>query len=528
MKTKYILLSAFVGASMSLTSCEDFLGEMPDSRTEITPENAAYLLISAYPTKSMPIEIFEMYSDNTDAYPNRFSSKDRLQEDLYKWADTSQNGTDSPAELWEGCYMSISAANQVLQMIAEQGNPVSLDALRGEALVCRAYNHFILATVFCKAYSTQTESDLGLPYMKVVETTVSPSYGRGTLAELYKNIEQDLLAGIPLLDDSKYSIPKYHFTKNAAYAFATRFYLNYTQADLSNYDKVIEYSTLVLGDNPSVNLRDWAALGKLSLNGEIQPNAYADANNGANLLLHSYHSYWGYVSGPYGLGERYAHGPVVSYETNRSNGPWGDFAAGDNNIYNVSVWSNSSALPTKVISMKMAQYKEVVDAVAGTINGYCVNAAFTTDELLLCRAEAYTMQQNYTDALSDLNAWMMAYTKQTVPMTEDKINTFYNGIAYSEPTDPTVKKALHPSFTVAAGTQENMIHAILHARRITTLYEGLRWLDIKRFGITVHRRFMRDDGGIDVTDKMEPDDPRRAIQLPSDAIIAGIQPNPRN
>ena len=528
MKKKYIILSAIIGASMSVTSCEDFLGEMPDSRTEITPDNAAYLLVSAYPTSAMPIEIFEMYSDNTDAYPNRFSAMDRLQEDLYKWEDTSQNGTDSPAMVWEGCYMSISAANQVLQMIEEQGNSSSMDALKGEALVCRAYNHFILASVFCEAYGPQAESDLGLPYMKTVENTVSPSYERGTLAELYRNIEQDLLAGIPLLDDSQYSVPKYHFTKDAAYAFAARFYLNYTQADLSNYAKVIEYSTLVLGDNPSVNLRDWEALGSLSLNGEIQPNEYVDADKGANLLLLSYHSYWGYISGPYGLGERYAHGPVVSYETNRSNGPWGNFSAGDDNIYHVGVWSNSSALPTKVISMKMAQYKEIVDAVAGTINGYCVNAAFTTDELLLCRAEAYTMQQNYTAALSDLNAWMMAYTKQTTPMTIEQINTFYDGLEYSEPTNATVKKELHPEFTVASGTQENMIHAILHARRITTLYEGLRWLDIKRFGITVYRRFIRDDGGIDVTDKMEANDLRRAIQLPSDVIIAGMQANPRN
>lgn len=528
MKTKYIFLSVVIGASMSLTSCEDFLGEMPDSRTEITPDNAAYLLISAYPTSAMPIEIFEMYSDNTDAYPNRFAARDRLQEDLYKWEDTSQNGTDSPAMLWEGCYKSISAANQVLQMIAEQGNPSSLNALKGEALVCRAYNHFILATVFCNAYGPQAEADLGLPYMKAVETTVSPSYERGTLAELYRNIEQDLLAGIPLLDDSKYSVPKYHFTKNAAYAFAARFYLNYTQADLSNYAKVIEYSSLVLGDNPSVNLRDWAALGSLSVNGDVQPNEYVNADKNANLLLHSYHSYWGQIAAPYGVGERYSHGPIVSYETNRSNGPWGNFAAGDNNIYYVGIWSNASALPTKVLSMKMAQYWKIIDAVAGIGNGYCVNAAFTTDELLLCRAEAYTMQQNYTAALRDLNAWMMAYTKQTVPMTTDKINAFYDALSYSEPTAPTVKKALHPSFAVAAGTQENMIHAILHARRITTLHEGLRWLDIKRFGITVHRRFIRDDGGIDVTDKMEANDLRRAIQLPSDAITAGIQPNPRN
>ena len=69
---------------------------------------------------------------------------------------------------------------------------------------------------------------------------------------------------------------------------------------------------------------------------------------------------------------------------------------------------------------------------------------------------------------------------------------------------------------------------MLHARRIMTLHEGLRWLDIKRFGITVYRRFMRDDGRVEVTDQMDASDLRRAIQIPSDVISAGMEPNPRN
>ena len=53
-------------------------------------------------------------------------------------------------------------------------------------------------------------------------------------------------------------------------------------------------------------------------------------------------------------------------------------------------------------------------------------------------------------------------------------------------------------------TQENVIHCILHARRLTTLHEGLRWQDIKRYGITIYRRLMNDNGTITVTDKLEP------------------------
>ena len=39
--------------------------------------------------------------------------------------------------------------------------------------------------------------------------------------------------------------------------------------------------------------------------------------------------------------------------------------------------------------------------------------------------------------------------------------------------------------------------------------------------------FLNDNGTITVTDKLEPNDPRRAIQIPSDVISAGLKPNPR-
>ena len=59
------------------------------------------------------------------------------------------------------------------------------------------------------------------------------------------------------------------------------------------------------------------------------------------------------------------------------------------------------------------------------------------------------------------------------------------------------------------------------------MHEGLRWQDIKRYGIVIYRRFIS-NVGTSITDELGVDDPRRAIQIPSDAIIAGMEPNPRN
>ena len=113
-------------------------------------------------------------------------------------------------------------------------------------------------------------------------------------------------------------------------------------------------------------------------------------------------------------------------------------------------------------------------------------------------------------------------------LTNETINDFYARLKYYTPEAPTVKKELHPDFVVEKGMQENLIHCILHARRLLTLEEGLRWQDIKRYGIIIYRRYYEGYTLVNITDKMDTNDPRRAIQLPASVITAGMQPNPRN
>ena len=95
--------------------------------------------------------------------------------------------------------------------------------------------------------------------------------------------------------------------------------------DFSNCQKVINYANIVLGTNASQYLRDWAALGALSPNKNIQPNAYVDADNRANLLVISAASYWPLVSDPgYANCERYCMNNITASESCKSEGPWGD------------------------------------------------------------------------------------------------------------------------------------------------------------------------------------------------------------
>jgi len=214
--TALLYIGAIATIGLAMSSCSNFLDEMPDNRTELTTEESiTKILVSAYP-ETTNCHIGEFYSDNIDENSKAYSYLFRLNEHLYRWQQTTEEDQDSPHALWTDCYNAIASANQALQAIKQMGNPTSLSAQKGEALVCRAYSHFLLVTTFCKAYGTTSGEDLGIPYITKPETTVNPQYSRGNVAEVYEKIANDLQEGLPLIDDNIYIRPKYHFNKKAA------------------------------------------------------------------------------------------------------------------------------------------------------------------------------------------------------------------------------------------------------------------------------------------------------------------------
>ena len=92
-----------------------------------------------------------------------------------------------------------------------------LTAEMAEALLCRAYSHFILVNMFAQAYSKETAAtDPGITYMLQPEQGLNPKYKRNTVAEVYDFIDKDLQAALPYVSDGYYTVPKYHFNKKAA------------------------------------------------------------------------------------------------------------------------------------------------------------------------------------------------------------------------------------------------------------------------------------------------------------------------
>lgn len=519
--SKYIALT-LLAASLGLSSCDSFLDELPDNRMELKgAKDITDLLVSAYPEYN-PAFLLERYSDNSDQFDvTGWNDGEQFEKEAYNWKDiTDISAQEAPQNLWENFYHKVGTANLALQAIEKQGDPSALNAQRGEALLCRAYSEFMLANVFCNAYSpTTADKELGLPFPTEPEEHVGTKYQRGTLKQLYDKINSDIEEALPLVQDDQYTQPKFHFTRAAAYAFAAKFNLFY-----GNYEKAISYADQVLGANAANGLRNWASFYALSPNGQVAPNGYVSSSEDANLLILAAFSEWSVYYGPYGIGNEFSHSKLISSaETLQANGPWGNSAT-----FGYTVWSNNSL--SKYFINKIPYSFEYKDIQAGTGFAHTEMPAFTTDGTLLVRAEAKALNGDYAGAVSDLNLEVKAMSVGKKSVTLDAINSFYDGLDDYTPTVPTPKKALHPVFTTLKdNTQQNVIDAILQLRRILTLGEGERMQDVKRYGIVIYRRKLnRSSQVLQVTDSLTQDDPRRAIQLPQDVITAGLQANPRN
>lgn len=200
---------------------------------------------------------------------------------------------------------------------------------------------------------------------------------------------------------------------------------------------------------------------------------------------------------------------------------------------------------------RVNEHAKIADAVAQTVTPYVFFPTLTVDETLLIRAEARILQGNYEDAADDLTRWMQNNIKTDMVLTPEIILDFYkdhelinpdgtpvldeegNPVVFTYATwdHSTIKKHLNPAFYIGEenSLRECMIQCLLGFRRIEGFALGLRWWDVKRYGIEIWRRTMGADGTpARKDDVLLKDDPRRAIQIPKLVIAAGMEPNPRN
>ena len=547
MKMKKNIFVIIALLALATTAC-NFLDKEPDLRATIdTKEKVRLLLVTAY-TEANSAPLCEYSSDQVidnnvpdpkTGQANAVNPLDEMYNEIFAWRPVKQSSNDSPKLIWDGHYTAIATANQALgaiKMLEEKG--INMDAEKGEALLSRAYHHFLLAGVFCQAWKNEEDSkkDLGITYMMQPETKVAPEYWRGpdlkvgldlngdtawiggSLYDTYMAIQRDLEAGLKLVSDDYYSVPRYHFNVKAAHAFAARFYLYKRE-----WAKVVEHADHVLTttDETVLSMLFDAQTNREQSNIELAFKHYIDVNAPSNLLLIATYS-----------SSAYAHFPSYGrYQYNGEAQNFASYGAGPcwtSQFPGFSTWSADQKLGGFVA--KDYYDFEYVDKVAGYGYIRMVSRAFTTNETLLCRAEAKVYLNDLAGATNDFRLWCQGYNvggrmqmlaDSTVDLNQEKITKFYGEKAGTKFAPELHNQDMDPAWVITA-EQMPFVHCAIHFRRIEGLHDGIRWHDIKRYGIEIEHV-----QGKDAPRKLVWNDDRRAIQLPQEVIVAGMTANPR-
>lgn len=554
---KYILFTMFAVSmiGLSLTSCTDsFLDHDPDERTEIdTPEKAIKLLTACYPDANYgwvcelsSDNIMDLNSEHLPASLNseqktthyNLSSYGRQDDELFRFEPVkSSTSSDTPAALWNSDYQTINTINEVLQAIdkmianGEELTP-KLKAARAEALLLRSYTHFILVNVFSQAYKNDelSRQDVGVPYVTEPMTKVDSHFERGNVTETYNKIREDLETALKDISDVNFEMVKWHFNVSAAHAYAARFYL-YTR----QWDKVIEHANAVLGtDNTQLlpKLFDYSPLDDcmyLDDFANVWQSPYIFNNI---LLMDSYSTIVRHA------GYRYEQGSTTARAIYYHNSP---------------LWRGWIANPTIFVSglfgardygwypSWIGEQFQYTDKVAGIGYAHSIRREFWAAELLLERAEAKIMMADYQGASDDLctyHASTMNFSETNknvymannnmIPMTDEIIHSWFatdrSGEKYNTNyncfNDWNFVTNMSPDYVIPAEAVPYM-NCLNYWRRFETNYTGLRFFDLKRWGMEWTHIYGPNNEEI----RMTWNDPRKALEVPQDAIAAGLEPS---
>lgn len=422
------------------------------SLEQVTLDDLSQLILKTYPEES-PAMICELGSDNLidnnafmDGENNMTNSG--LYDKLFVWKNVPsgasyEDGEDSPLAVWRSYLKAIAICDYILEAAdaietREPSLKTSLKPYKAEALITRSYLRSVLTNVFDVDFS--------------------------------EAIAEDLQAGLQLIDylqDADAS----RMTRRAANAYAARHYLME-----HDWAKVEQYATAALGDNPASMLRNWNEFtGMTDIRNKLA--AYYNAAAPCNF----------YVQKTYSLRDRVlASGRYAtngnSQEVLYGNGPqWANWLpCFYNNLY---AFKGNEYGCWLFRAYEFFEYTDEEAHVGHVINMY---TPFTAEETLLMRAEARFYRGLTDDCLSDLNLWLQS-KQVSLTLQSSDISDYYTPDSH-----PLLINDIHMDVTGWSQTDINtatqnkpLLDCLLHFRRIETIYDGLRWNDLRRYGINI-------------------------------------------
>lgn len=484
MKLKYIYIA--ITATVLFTSCKKLIDQPYDNRLELKAA-ADYegLVIQAYPERQ------DMFTDIlTDDYHHYAGTMQASMGPRYlpifMYKDDYQEGTAaSPQPAYAHYYSKIYLVNNVIEEVMKgTGDETYKKAIRGEALMIRAYCYFSLVNLFGMHYNPATSAnDLGVPLLTEVATANRPTFPRSTVKEIYDQIDKDMTEGLSLMKAGSAFLRTnpYRFSLISANAFIARVNLY-----KGNWEETVKYANQVVQEKGIVVRdldKDITILTTTSIaNFALQ---YMDPSTHPNILLASQTNVFLVTPVGFRLGGFY---PALIYTYGTSM-----FTNTDNRRRLIS--TGGTVIDSVSVYVKYAPQPNQPGVGVGRYD------CFTMEEVLLNRAEA-----NLKKANPDIAAAM-----RDVEEIRKKRFTSYTPLST---TGLTVDQALT---------------LVLRERRLELLGQGLRWYDVKRLGIQVEHRLIRYAASTGTI--LVPNDKRTALQIPLTARIGNPalenQLNPR-
>lgn len=463
------------------SGCKKFLEKPYDGRIDLEfTEHYQQVLSDAYPGRH------EMFTDIlSDDYEHNANTAQASMVSyflpLYLYKDEyPENNYAGPDNAYREFYSKIFRANIAINGVgtSTRGSEEFKAAVKGEGLLLRAYNHFMLVNLFGMHYNKATATtDLGVPIVTEVNEENVKQYKRSTVQEVYDQIEKDADEGIALLKKGAAFAPKnpYHFSLASANAFMSRVKLY-----KGDWAGTIKYADAVIADKGRF-VRDLATdLTVLTANGvQVFTVKYMDPTTHPNILMNYFSNANLTFLAPTGfLGSGFYCADIIRPMYSGSDLRSKLFATVGTVIDNRYMVTKYEVQPNNPNSTFRASY-------------------FSMEEVLLNRAEAVLRNGGtLDDALIDLEVLRKGrYTPYT-------------------------------ALNAATLTTESLLTTVMLERRKEFMGEGLRWFDVKRLGLKVEHPIGR--GEVPAATLM-PNDLRTALQIPlkEQQGNPGIQLNPR-
>jgi starch-binding outer membrane protein, SusD/RagB family len=357
---------------------------------------------------------------------------------FYSFTYTHSPEQSNARFFWFISYKMISGANTVIEVgEGVSDGPESIKQYIGEAYFVRALAHLNLIKFFAKPYTTSPSSP---GVILRLSNTGASVVARATVAEVYEQIEKDLLKAIDLMNEDR---GKQYASKEAAYALLSRVDLY-----MGKNTEAINFATLAIesGKYSITNVDEYTSM---------FPNA-----------LESIETI--FAIGMTQSDNRGKFGSIASMIYSDGNSGWGEeFASSD---YRNLLDENEQDIRHHYI-VPSEDEEGNIETKNGIETYYITKFSFQNDdpnlaspivlrlsEVYLNRAEAYAKLGSNTEALTDVDLIRTNRGLQDV---------LYNGDSGSLTS----------------------LEAVLKERRLELAFEGHRHFDLVRNGLPIERNY---------------------------------------